>query len=326
MARVRGSITYRMKHEIRSQWDSGRGQSRHQYKIDTGQSADYDRIYSEKSYTKHMSSVNTFGEWLKERHPDVRKIEQIDRQTVAEYLQERDVERSASTVSTDLNAINRVLVGSKNWEQPLTKAEIKREFGYNLRERRLDDITNNRTPAEFMERYRETYKPLIETAESFGLRRTEIIGVDGSRSKGLTEKSFYQSQEDEKLYVIAFGKGGRYRVAECLEERKEEMLSLYAPYVTSVPSLDHIPDRTEAKELVSASEHIYSPNVSNSCVLHRSRAEYAVNLLEQLKEEREAVPMQTISINGHEATEEEFLRVSSNLGHNRMDVLKNYLH
>lgn len=320
--KVRGSITYRMKNQLREQWDNGRGQSRHDYKRQTGRSEDYDRIYSQNSYKKHMSSVNTFGNWLKAERPDIKRLDQIDERTVATYLQSRDVERSAFTVSADLNAINRVLVGSKSWERSLTKDHANERYGVSLRDRRLQDITNNRTPSEYLERYRDTYSREIDMASSFGLRRSEIC----SQEKGVTKDSLYYSKEDEKLYVTTIGKGGRHRIAQCLEERKEEMLERYNTYVHYVETKEQIPDSDETKAIIRNSEHLFDDKISNNCTLHRFRAEYAENLVEELKAEYEDAEERIITIGNVSAEESVFLEVSQNLGHNRLDVLKNYLH
>lgn len=320
--KVRGSITYRMKNQLREQWDAGRGQSRHDYKRQTGRNEDYDRIYSQNSYKKHMSSVNTFGNWLKAERPEIKRLEQIDERTVASYLQARDVERSAFTVSADLNAINRVLVGSKSWERPLTKDQANERYGVTLRDRRLQDITNSRTPSNYLERYRDTYRREIDMASSFGLRRSEIC----SQEKGVTQDSLYYSKEDEKLYVTTIGKGGRHRVAQCLEERKEEMIQRYEPYIQYVDTKEQIPDSDETKAIIRNSEHLFSEKISNNCTLHRFRADYAENLVEELKIEHEGCQSQVMMIGDVEAVESVFLEVSQNLGHNRLDVLKNYLH
>lgn len=151
MATNKKNLRQQLKRELYRQYENGKGKSRHDEKerlrkLENRQNSDrkkrglkplkstshahLDRIYSSNSLKTHLTQINDFSKWVKEQEQPVKKISDITKEVVANYLQEKEKEgNSAHTISAKLLALNHVLNGSGQ----ITESYKKTDFGLQKR-------------------------------------------------------------------------------------------------------------------------------------------------------------------------------------------------
>lgn len=296
----------------------GKGRSRQQDKMFSHKFGQLSRIYTKRSLDVHLSRAKSFYNWVKANHIKVHKLSELTPKLATKYLMyEQQNGRSPWTVSSDMLMFNHAEVGSGNWNQSITKKNIKENYGYKLERRSAKLITHSRgyNAKSWINSHKNEYykyKDEIDVARAFGLRRDEIIGNQGGHN-GVIDKSFINNKG--KMRVQTIGKGGKYRVADCLNKYNDEMLNKYGQNAVSEPY-----GRTGFKKLLSTDKPIFNVRCRD-VAFHSLRSEYAINKFEELNTGRDD---EQLDINGYKGDKSAFEQVSKNLGHNRLDVLKSY--
>lgn len=296
---------------------SNRGISRHDVKVNTGQHAQKDYIWADQSYKNHISRMEQFSNWLNEKYPAYKKVgvDLVDRDVMKEYLisqSERGL--SASTISADMAMLNKI------FEAELTKAEM------NLASRRIDEFVNNREGRTF-EQLQAKEKDAVLISRALGCRRSELLQLNA--------KSIYKT-DDGKLYAYVSGKGGKIRVAECLENSKKWVEERFEGYINRIGDVGELSlNRSDYNVTTSNAERLIDSVRSNAPIHRLGRQIYAQELLRQIEQENrtgELLPQNRASVTEYYKTNGIVMHryhaqvVSQNMGHNRIDVLKNYVH
>lgn len=296
---------------------SNRGVSRHDVKVATGQHTQKDYIWADQSYKNHIARMEQFSKWLNEKYPAYKKvdIDMVDRDVMKEYLisqSERGL--SASTISADMAMLNKV------FEAELTKTEI------GLASRRIDEFVNNREGRSFHE-LQPKEKDAVLISQALGCRRSELLQ--------LNSKSLYKAS-DGKIYAYISGKGGKVRVAECLANSQKWIEERFKSHINRIGDINELSlKRSDYNAITSDSERLID-NVRSTAPIHRlGRQCYAQELLHQIEregrsgellEQNKAKHTQYYKTNGYVMKRYHAQVVSQNLGHNRIDVLKSYVH
>lgn len=328
MAKVK-NLRNQLRRELYRQRKDGQNQSRHyDKKIYQGKPI-YDKIYSDLSLKTHLSRIEQFSKWIRVKHPEINKLDQISKDLAGEYLQKQvDSGKSPYTLSSDMLAINRIMVSSSHWDKPLEKRD------YNLPKRSFETLRNNhgaayRTPEQQArdEKMRERYSEVLHYGEAFGLRRSELVPSD-SRQTVAGTKSLYE--RDNKLYHATTGKGGRLRVIECLKSHEESIRDTYGQYIQEMPDYLNKDEFTREDVQQFKNEHKegerFFKSLSRSLRIHvECRQYYANHKLEEIQEGRDIE--RRILINGVSLSQDEANHISRQLGHgdNRLDVLNRYI-
>ncbi len=322
MARRRHKSLYTRMHSVladkkKNAHDAlAKGISRHDIKKETGSHNQKDYIWASKSYENHVRRMKHFSRWLDKAHPEVSKgsLSDISRGIQKEYLLHQDAKGySSSTISADMSMLNKV------FDDGLTKSEV------GIGARRIDEFTNNREGRSFSD-LQPKEKDAVMISRAFGFRRSELLQVNG--------KTFYQTN-DGKLHAYISGKGGRVRIAECTESAKKWALGRFDGYINKVDSIDDLKlDRRHYNDVTGNSERLLD-NVRSNAPIHRlGRQYYARELLAQVErenrtgvlfEQNRAAVTRTYTTNGITMDRYHAQVVSENLGHSRIDVLKNYI-
>lgn len=356
----RPNLKNQLKSELVRQRRNGQHKSRHDYKKQNNAFADYDKIYSNQSYRTHVSRLNQFADWLKKSGLKLKQLADITPQIAQRYLVEQyQAGKSAWTISADSLALNHVMIGSRNWteQQKLSKSQLK------LPKRSLDTIKNNRSvnATEWQDAHKRSYqahRDVLDTVRSFGLRREEIVPYrPGAPAMAKSTSIFADSCGN--IYIAVVGKGGKVRLTHCLTSRQRQMQALYGRFAR--PLGDYNP-QTFRGELRADNDYFYECNALSNIPTHIFRADYAQNRLIELKNTMQItrknvgytpvyhkigttstgknvyqrnsngdLPVKPlyaddlVKIGPYQAPRGVFLQLASDLGHNRLDVLRNYL-
>jgi site-specific recombinase XerD len=67
------------------------------------------KVYSHiKTYSAYIQTAMELACWIKNRHPEIKKINEINKEHAIQYLQARQTEgKSAYTITKDVSAINK---------------------------------------------------------------------------------------------------------------------------------------------------------------------------------------------------------------------------
>jgi hypothetical protein len=255
-------------------------------------------IHSIKTADAYRQTANEFGEWLKTNHREIKNLEEITPEISYEYLKQKENQgNSAWSVSKDMSAINKCLdIG------------LNKKDG-DLAERSYKDISRSREEKEYQKNYNENnYQEQILVAKAFGVRRESIHGG----SYQIKDTSLYEKEGD--VFVRVIEKGGRYRESVCLDKYKEKVLDAFDIEEGEPMSKEDFIDKYNNSGNVLFNE--YTRNIDN----HSFRSEYAVDLYEQLEEEKISEGLE-IKENYRGYDKEIVLKISSELGHNRPSVV-----
>lgn len=324
MATNKKSLAYQLKQELYRQYNRGKGVSRHQEKIKSGKFAHHDRIYSSNSLKTHLTQVKDFAAWTKEQPERIRNISDITPDLAGRYLQQRQEEgNSPHTISARLLALNHIGVATRTFERPLQKSD----FG--LAVRSASTITNNRSERS-IDDLSGRQKEIVEFGRAFGLRSSELVPHAHAARYAVSDKSLYE--QDGKLYLATFGKGGRYRVIECLKEKEEYIRYEYGQHIQQVGELplkeEFRADRATATPLFDSMSR--DVNVHVLCrqyyvnhkldEIERDNREHYVHEKNHTKHRSEFY-----RTNGRTMLREHAQFISEQLGHSRIHELKSYV-
>lgn len=180
------------------------GKSRHQAKLDAKeQGGKVEGIYSYNTYGAYKQASKTFCSWVKKEFPEIKYLDQIDKDICAIYIRHRAESCSAYTYSQDIAMLNKCLdVG------------ITKEF-CGVSKRSLNNITNNRSDNGF-----KTSSGAIESIlRGTGLRRNELVKLK-------VENLLINENKVVGVRVKAGSKGGRPRDVEVRREFQEPIYKL----------------------------------------------------------------------------------------------------
>lgn len=325
------NLRQQLRNELHTQYKAGLGRSRHFDKALNSNQPIYNRIYSDLSLKTHLSRIEQFAKWVKEKHPEIRNLQGITKDVAGEYLQSRrDEGRSAYTIGSDMLAINRVQIGSGHWDKAIKKSD------YGLPRRSFNELRNNnsrlnRSHEQQQEdaRMRERYREVLLYGQAFGLRRSELVPSD-SRQTVAGSRSLYE--RDDKLYHVTTGKGGRLRAIECLKSHESEIRAAYGHHIQPMPDYlckDHYSkgDIQQFKEEHKQGAQFFA-SLDRSLRIHvECRQYYAMNKLDEIQQDRLFTEEQLHSVNQIAISQSEANYISRQLGHgeDRWDVLQRYL-
>jgi len=339
-----GRIYHQAKWLFKKQRKAALGKTRQAFKTHHGANhADYAHIYADSSLEQHIKAIRAFSIWCAQKR-DIWFLKDINHELVGEYCTQLQHEGySIWTIKARITAINHAMVGGGYWrEKDAFTAKTWNETHYDyfndeLHQKNREEIRNNRTISaqtwrnEHEHLYHE-YQQEIDTVRAFGLRRSELIHVD-PRKPSIMANSFYTDERNHLYVFVPYGKGGRPRFAKCRNDLHAEMNQYYqAQPIGKLPqSLDDLKafrdqwlstnDENMRKQAYLFSKQDYHHAIS----YHRQRQEYAQV---RLTEEQQVPPLKhdyQQTIEGVTAYHSQFERVSRDLGHNRVDVLGNYL-
>jgi hypothetical protein len=327
------NLRNQLRKELYHQRKKGQGRSRHADKQTIKGKPIYDKIYSDLSLKTHLSRIEQFSNWIKTEHPDIKNLNQITRDVAGEYLQQQVAnDKSPYTLSADMLAINRVMIGVSNWSDPIKKSN------YNLPKRSFDSLRNNhgktyRTPEQLQrdDRKRDHYGQVLNYGQAFGLRRSELVPSD-SRQTVAGTNSLYE--RDNKLYHVTTGKGGRLRAVECLKSHEQTIRDTYGSFIKPMP--DYLAKESYTKQDIEQFKadwrqgERFFDSLDRSLRIHvECRQYYAMSMLEQIQRDEQFSRLQdrSLMINDVKLSKSEADFISHQLGHgsDRWDVLNRYI-
>lgn len=321
-------------------------------KLHEGKYTDYSHIYSDRSYMAHLGRARKFADFCQQN--GVKTFEKITPELGKNYLIfERNQGLSASTIGSDALAINHLMVGGGYWKnsQRLIKSKItgmpKRST--KLFEQREKAVNSTQWRERYPSFYAK-YQGQIDTIRAFGLRRRELVGGSSYHGKdGLGNNSLYWSKTG-RIMAVTIGKGGKFRQIECRLDLQPKMQKLYGDYIK--PPSQMPKNKAEYMRVMRSNKPFYKP-YSHSIPSHIFRADYAQNKLKELSSRSfsgkraysysykvknsetgkyyhvRVVKNHDLSKNYqigiYKASYGAFYKLSSYLGHNRLDVLQSYL-
>ena len=322
----RKSIQQQLQSKIHQQYKDGYGTSRHEEKIARGTYAIHDKIYSQNSINQHLIGVKNFAKWCKAEHPEIRKIEEINREIMSEYINHLDSkEYSGKTIDSYVAAVNRVQVAEGHWDKSITAKGLGFDLDYTKRHNIDSTEEQLKHDRESIEKHPEVY----DYGKAFGLRRSELVG-NNSRHTYASNKSLYE--HNGKLYNVSIGKGGLLRMTECLKKYEDTIRERYSEDIQQLPQWMAGVDRFTSEESkrfyqeqFKGAER-YFDTMDRSCRIHvPCRQYYAMEKLEEIKEEHRFEHGRELEVNGVIMKEPEALFISKQLGHNRVEILRDYV-
>lgn len=287
-----------LKKQVRDRMNAMRciGESRHEAKKDYRENVGNGRhemnrtvgIHSIKTFDNYLDVNMKFVDYLRAEFPEVKDLEQITKEHCVSYVKHRAYEEGvkATTYSRDISALNKV------FRFNLNKAEI------GLDRKDFNRYTNNRELKKHHKKINlEKYHNEILLVKSTGVRRASVTTI---------KPTDFVWFNDEVIGVTVKEKGGKIRTATVLEEYREELKEFLKELDGDKVLFDKVPNRLPT---------------------HRFRQQYAQSLYKQIVEDE----IQYALYKNKEG--ETYLgydkgileEVSRNLGHNRVEVLKNYM-
>ena len=264
----------------------GYGRSRHKDKAN-GQTKG--RIYSDKTFRTYREVGKKFGKWLRDAHPEIKKLEKVDCHVVNEYLLKRAYTDKVSnwTFKMEKSAIAKLLGvehmsdKERHWiESPECKrADVVRSRGDAVRDCHFSETRNS---------------DLIEFCRSTGLRRHELEALRGNKL----------SVRADGVYLEGIaGKGGKVRDIKVVGD--VELVKRLCEQAGNGKVFDH---------------------VHNACDVHGYRAEYAKRVYESVARPVGEIEKADLFIcrgdkKGTRYDRKALEVVSKNLGHERVQVV-----
>lgn len=180
------------------------GESRHQAKLDAKEKGGkVEGIYSYNTYGAYKQASKTFCSWVKKEFPEIKYLDQIDKDICAMYIRHRAESCSAYTYSQDIAMLNKCL-----------NVGITKEY-CGVSKRSLNNITNNRSDNGF-----KTSSGAIESIlRGTGLRRNELVKLK-------VENLLINENKVVGVRVKTGSKGGRPRDVEVRREFQEPIYKL----------------------------------------------------------------------------------------------------
>ena len=301
----------------------------HYYQKQHGHANYYKAIWSKNSKKALFESAKRVSDICKKIGVKTLTKDNYRENSRAIFAEEKRQGFSAGTKSQDMRMLNHYLVGQDiiDFRDRLLKKDMNIE-------QRSSDISKQRNKKEnsvtwianhqsLYERWKEPIKFIQDT----GLRRTELGG-------------FKLYEVDNQLKVLTIGKNGKTRFADVLDGKENEVMRFSG--VSKIPKISQdqanslIKYKDQAQQAIKGyGQSIY---LSRNIPSHIHRAYYAQKLVQELDAKNDySQDTPYISRKGavHNAGEDYTIgnytaqygawrEVSESLGHNRLEILKNY--
>lgn len=266
------------------------------------------KIFSIGSMKTYRAAVHDFCKWAQDN--GIKSIKQIDEDACKRYLLQRQHEgKSAWTLSRDMSCLNRLFAYNLN----------KRDIG--LKSRRMGHIIRSRKPVIADNRDYSKYANQMYVAEGTGMRRQSVTRI--------TPNDFIRDSTGLCVAVRLHEKGGRDRISTIVGGCNG--LADYRERVTEI--INEAESRPNGSNMPIFAE--YDKNIDN----HHLRSNYCNLMLAQMEHERANnlplcggvdVPYK-LSARDDKPTQYKghgrdiCARLSSLLGHNRIEILQFYI-
>lgn len=301
----------------------------HYYQKQHGHANYYKAIWSKNSKKALFESANRVSKICKTLNIKTLTSKNYLKNSKAIFAEEKKRGLGAGTMSQDMRFLNHYLVGhdvisfkdrllKKNMDIEQRSSDIKQQ-----RNKQENSVTWIKNHSNLFERWKEPIKFIQDT----GLRRAELGG--------------YKLYEvDNQLKVLTIGKNGKTRFADVLEGKESEVMRFSK--VSSVPKIsqDQANNLVKYKDQAQQAIKGYGQSIylSRNIPSHIHRAYYAQKLVQELDAKHDySQDTPYISRKGavHSAGEDYSIgnftaqygawrEVSESLGHNRLEILKNY--
>lgn len=243
-------------------------------------------VHSKGTMKTYRGAVNRFIDYVREIDPAVKDLEDITKQHCEAYLKYRADVQGVKATTYSKD----ISALNKVFRFDLNKKDL------NLNPKKFTEYTNNRELKPHHNRINlQNYKNEILIGWATGMRNESYNVITKSRFKRGSDGLF------ESVWLKE--KGGRPRDATILLEHRKAVTEF-------LDSLE-----------IDENEPIFKKKISNLLPTHRFRQVYAQDLYEQVVNSLEDYKKGYLGYD-----ERAVLEVSRNLGHNREDVVKNYLH
>lgn len=273
------------------------GENKHEAKQKTP-NGNTEGIFSKTTYDNYKQVSIQFVAWLKEKHNDMKHIDDLSRNIVIKYLQERQQEGlSPNTLSRDLGAVNKLFGFG------ITKQEA------NLRQRSYKTITRSRSNKTYNHQYNpKNYAKQLAVAKAFGSRRESFVTGDYC----LKEGSIYICKGN--IYAAVVEKGGKFRNIEIRADMQEQIEASFN--LREQPYMFNEQDFKEAYHAGKLGKKLferYTRKIDN----HALRREYAQKKYQELE-----AKLTDPKNNYYQQYDKRVLsEVSKQLGHRRLRVI-----
>lgn len=298
----------------------------HTYQKQRGRVATHNAIWSQGSFRALKSSAKRVAQFAKDQGfktiSDLQSKENLQKIFTAET----SAGLSAGTQSQDLRLVNHILLGKGLANTQLKKEDVGIERRSNLiAEQRYKGLNSK----EWENTHQIAYKhhtDQIEFIRDTGLRRSEL-------------NAFKAFKVNNSYKILTVGKNGKSRFAEVRPGTESTVLRVLGnPQVPSITS-------REAQKMLEKPAYIKAQiqtqgqkiKLSDKIPSHIHRAYYAQQLIQQLANRDYSSTSYTTrsgvvhggneeyQIGAYKAPYGAFMELSEDMGHNRLEVLKNYL-
>lgn len=298
----------------------------HTYQKTKGRVATHDAIWSQGSFRALKSSAKRVAEFAKNQ--GFKKVSDLQNKENLRkiFIAETSAGLSAGTQSQDLRLINHILIGKKLATSQLRKEDVGIARRSNLiAEQRYKSLTSKEWEQAHQVAYKH-HKDQIEFIRDTGLRRSEL-------------NAFKAFKMNNSYRILTVGKNGKSRFAEVRPGTESTVLRVLGnPQVPSITS-------QEAQKMLEKPAYIKAQiqtqgqkiKLSDKIPSHIHRAYYAQQLIQQLASRDYSSTSYTTrsgvvhngadmyQIGAYKAPYGAFMELSKDMGHNRLEVLKNYL-
>lgn len=331
--------------------------TRHDVKRATGSRAVYSYIFSDKTLKEYTRGIDRFMEYCQQN--DIYRLSDVTDDVMGNYVMYAQKKgESAWSFKNSITAVNHVLVGAKirTDDETFKITKWNKEHGYigmnAIKHKSRQEIHNNRhyTAKEWVDKNYKLYQQnqdMIDTIRAFGLRKSEVNYTGKQHTTGgnqsfakpaIINKSFFKytnANGNTNYYVFVIdGKGGRPRFAQCRQDMVAEMKGLYDFQRLNVMPQNMIDIKKFKNQFIKKNEVYYRKqeyiyHIANGNLrYHIFRQEYAQKRYDEVSQEPYMAQNNDSlhTINGKYCLHESQLnKISQDLGHNRWDVLGNYL-
>ena len=280
-----GSLTYQIEKGLVGKLATG--QSKHQAK---GDGSYKNNIYSYNTLNTYMRELNKFADYCKQEH-SCKTMEQCSKYCNEYIAKAKNDGKSAYTQHTIVAAFSKYYGNT-------AKDYIKTD------DRNRVNCTRSRTECQNSKHFSETKNAdLVSFCKSTGLRRNELEYIKGNQ--------LVKRNDDYYIHIIGSqAKGGRDRYAKVIGT--DEQIQLVVNKMNSSPD-----------ERVWGSVNVHAD-------IHGYRADYAYNYYMDIARDTDTLDTSEkyicrSDLSGLVLDREAMQEVSVSLGHNRVDVVVNYL-
>lgn len=235
MGRNKKSINYQLHERMESmtRFGESKKQAKKEYreeqlrKGENWNPAKAEGIFSFSTYKAYQQTSKEFSNWMKQTHPEIKKIENITRDVIGEYLQQRAVNKSPYTVSKDLSALNKIL------DYDIKKTD------YGLPERSYKAVSRSREERAHDKQINlDNYRDFINIAKGTGCRRESM--------ELFKQSDFIRDSSGLVVEVhLEHEKNGRERYAPVLPAYREAITQYLDSLGDNEKVCEHYPSRID---------------------------------------------------------------------------------